>query len=89
LQKLPSNNSLTVELMNITDEGTDAQEDSEGDSEPDEPYKRTQTIDETIVYGEKTLEIKIKTEKPQEPTPEKPEEPKPEKKPCKFPFYCP
>jgi hypothetical protein len=89
LQKLPSNNSLTVELMNITDEGTDAQEDSEEDSEPDEPYKRTQTIDETIVYGEKTLEIKIKTEKPQEPTPEKPEEPKPEKKPCKFPFYCP
>jgi hypothetical protein len=85
LQKLPSNNSLTVELMNITDEGTDAQK----DSEPDEPYKDTQIIDETIVYGEKTLEINIKSEKPQEPTPEKPEEPKPEKKPCKFPFYCP
>ncbi|MCL6641902.1 MAG: hypothetical protein K6T71_01065 [Candidatus Bipolaricaulota bacterium] len=85
LQKLPSNNSLTVELLNITDEGSDAEE----DSEPAEPYKDTQIIDETIVYGEKTLEIKIKTEKPQEPTPEKPEEPKPEKKPCKFPFYCP
>jgi len=85
LQKLPSNNSLTVELLDITDESSDAPE----DSEPDAPYKRTQTLDETIVYGEKTLEIKIKTEKPQEPTPEKPEEPKPEKKPCKFPFYCP
>ncbi len=85
LQKLPSNNSLTVELLNITDEGSDAPE----DSEPAEPYKDTQIIDETIVYGEKTLEIKIKSEKPQEPTPEKPEEPKPEKKPCKFPFYCP
>jgi hypothetical protein len=47
------------------------------DSEPDEPYKDTQIIDETIVYGEKTLEINIKSEKPQEPTPEKPEEPKP------------
>jgi hypothetical protein len=85
LQELPSNNSLTVELLNVTDDGSDTPE----DSEPAAPYKRTQTIDETIVYGEKTLEIKIKTEKPQEPTPEKPEEPKPEKKPCKFPFYCP
>jgi hypothetical protein len=85
LQELPSNNSLTVELLNVTDDGSDTPE----DSEPAAPYKRTRTIDETIVYGEKTLEIKIKTEKPQEPTPEKPEEPKPEKKPCKFPFYCP
>ncbi len=84
LQEIPSNNSLTVELMNL-DESSDAQEDSESA----EPYKDTQIIDETIVYGEKTLEIKIKAEKPQEPTPEKPEEPKPEKKPCKFPFYCP
>ncbi len=84
LQEIPSNNSLTVELMNL-DESSDAQEDSESA----ESYKDTQIIDETIVYGEKTLEIKIKAEKPQEPTPEKPEEPKPEKKPCKFPFYCP
>jgi hypothetical protein len=84
LQELPSNNSLTVELLNVTDDGSAPE-----DSEPAAPYKRTRTIDETIVYGEKTLEIKIKTEKPQEPTPEKPEEPKPEKKPCKFPFYCP
>lgn len=87
LQEIPSNNSLTVELLNISDETSDAQE--QEDSEPEASYKRTQTINETIVYGEKTLEIKIKTEKPQEPAPEKPEEPKPEKKPCKFPFYCP
>ncbi len=85
LQKIPSNNSLTVELLNISDEGSDSQDDTESET----PYKSTQTFDETIVYGEKTLEIQIKTEKPQEPTPEKPEEPKPEKKPCKFPFYCP
>lgn len=87
LQKIPSNNSLTVEFLDISDEMPKYKEQEDG--EPENPYKYTQTLDETIVYGEKTLEIKIKTEKPQEPAPEKPEEPKPEKKPCKFPFYCP
>ncbi len=87
LQKIPSNNSLTVELLNIFD-GTPGSQDHE-DDKSENPYKRTQILNETIVYGEKRLEIKIKTEKPQAPTPEKPEEPKPEKKPCKFPFYCP
>ncbi len=80
LQKIPSNNSLTVKLLNLSEDTQD--------SEPDAKFKRTQTLDETIVYGEKALEIKIK-KKPEEPTPEKPEEPKPEKKPCKFLFYCP
>nr|BAL58453.1 hypothetical conserved protein [Candidatus Acetothermum autotrophicum] len=87
LQTVPSNNSLTVEFLNLPQD--DSEEESD-DKDTEAKFKRTQTLDETIVYGEKTLEIKIKgEEKPQEPTPEKPEEPKPEKKPCKFLFYCP
>ncbi len=88
LQNVTSNNSLTVEFLNLPRDDSEGGED-EG-AEPQEKFKHTQTLDETLVYGEKTVEIKIKgEEKPEEPTPEKPEEPKPEKKPCKFPFYCP
>lgn len=87
LQKTPSNNNLTVELLDISDKTSDSQK--QEDDKNKISYKNTQTIDETIVYGEKTLEIKIKTGKSQEPTPEEPKEPKQEKKPCKFPFYCP
>ncbi|MCS7198438.1 MAG: hypothetical protein NZ930_07170 [Candidatus Bipolaricaulota bacterium] len=85
LQKMPTNNSLIVELVNISNTSEDPPTSEDNESE----YRTIQTINETFVYGEKTLEIKIKTEKPQEPEPEKPEDPKPEKKPCKFPFYCP
>lgn len=85
LQSIAGNNSLTVEFLNLPQDDSESSENKDAGSE--RPFRRTQTLDETIVYGEKTLEIKIK--KPEEPTPEKPEEPKPEKKPCKFLFYCP
>ncbi len=91
LQSLPSNNSLTVEFLNLPTSEEESSEDSEdADTESQAKFKRTQALGEVLVYGEKTVEIKIKgEEKPEEPTPQKPEEPKPEKKPCKFPFYCP
>lgn len=85
LQSITGNNSLTVEFLNLPQDDSESSENKDAGSE--RPFRRTQTLDETIVYGEKTLEIKIK--KSEEPTPEKPEEPKPEKKPCKFLFYCP
>lgn len=87
LHNMTSNNSLTVEFLNLSE--SDAEEDNSEGSESESKFKRTQTLDEAIAYGEKTLEIKIKGEQAEEPTPEKPEEPKPEKKPCKFLFYCP
>lgn len=86
LQGMISNNSLTVEFLNLPSFEGESSESKDEDAR----FKRTQVLDEALVYGEKTVEIKIKgEEKPEEPTPEKPEEPKPEKKPCKFPFYCP
>jgi hypothetical protein len=87
LQSIAGNNSLTVEFLNLPQDNSESSENKDEDAGSERPFRRTQTLDETIVYGEKTLEIKIK--KPEEPTPEKPEEPKPEKKPCKFLFYCP
>lgn len=89
LKSMTGNDSLTVEFLNLSesDAEEEAPEDNNEDSESEPKFKHTQTFDETIVYGEKTLEIKIKSEKAEEPTP--PEEPKPEKKPCKFLFYCP
>jgi hypothetical protein len=87
LQSIAGNNSLTVEFLNLPQDDSESSENKDEDAGSERPFRRTQTLDETIVYGEKTLEIKIK--KPEEPTPEKPEEPKPEKKPCKFLFYCP
>jgi hypothetical protein len=92
LQNMTGNNSLTVEFLNLPQDNSEEEpsESEDKDTESKAKFKRTQTLDETLVYGEKTVEIKIKgEEKPGEPTPEKPEEPKPEKKPCKFPFYCP
>ncbi len=90
LQNVTSNNSLTVEFLNLPRDDSESSGGEDEGAEPQEKFKHTQTLDETLVYGEKTVEIKIKgEEKPEEPTPEKPEEPKPEKKPCKFPFYCP
>lgn len=87
LQNVTGNNSLTVEFLNLPRDDSEGESSESKDEDTEVKFKRTQTFDETIVYGEKTLEIKI--EKPEEPTPEKPEEPKPEKKPCKFLFYCP
>lgn len=90
LQSMASNNSLTVEFLNLPQDDSEEGSPESEDTEPETKFKRTQTLDEVLVYGEKTVEIKIKgAEKPEEPAPEKPEEPKPEKKPCKFPFYCP
>jgi hypothetical protein len=53
LQKLPSNNSLTVELMNITDEGTDAQEDSEGTLSRTSPTKTRKSLMKRSFTGRK------------------------------------
>lgn len=91
LKSMTGNDSLTVEFLNLSESDADeeAPENHSEDSESELKFKHTQKLDETIVYGEKTLEIKIESEKTEEPTPEKPEEPKPEKKPCKFLFYCP
>ena len=90
LQSMASNNSLTVEFLNLPQGDSEERSSESEDTEPETKFKRTQTLDEVFVYGEKTVEIKIKgEEKPEEPAPEKPEEPKPGKKPCKFPFYCP
>ena len=92
LQSMASNNSLTVEFLNLPQGDSEGESPESGDKDTDSQakFKRTQTFDETLVYGERTVEIKIKgEEKPEEPGPEKPEEPKPGKKPCKFPFYCP
>ncbi len=91
LKSMTGNDSLTVEFLNLSesDAEEEAPEDNNEDPESKPKFKQTQTLAETIVYGEKTLEIKIQSEQAEEPTPEKPEEPKPEKKPCKFLFYCP
>lgn len=90
LKNMTSNNSLTVEFANLSQSDSNEEAPESSYEEAKAKFKHTQTLDETIVYGEKSLEIKIKSEgKPEEPTPEKPEEPKPEKKPCKFLFYCP
>lgn len=87
LQNLTSNNSLTVEFTNLPQDDSEEEAPKSEDTGAETKFKRTQILDETLVYGEKTLEIKIKSE--EQPEPEKPKEPKPEKKPCKFLFYCP
>lgn len=92
LQKIPGNNELTVEFTNLP--ASSPEEESTGETLEEEPseFRKVERLGEAVVYGEKTREIKIELEKPQEPAPEEPKEPQPEpkkKKPCKYLFYCP
>ncbi len=83
LQNIPGNNELTVEFSNLV---ADDEEHSEDSEEQTKQFRKLEKLGEVVVYGEKTREIKIDLEKPEEP---KPEEPKPEPQPCKYLFYCP
>ncbi|MCS6903559.1 MAG: hypothetical protein NZO41_04715, partial [Candidatus Bipolaricaulota bacterium] len=85
LQNIPGNNELTVEVSGLADEETPEEHEDTG-----EALRKIESLGEVVVYGEKTREIKIDLEKPEEPKPEEPKpEPEPKKKPCKYLFYCP
>jgi hypothetical protein len=87
LQNIPGNNELTVEFSNLVAE---AEENSEDSAEKTRQFRRLEKLGEVVVYGEKTREIKIDLDKPEEPKTEEPEpKPEPKKKPCKYLFYCP
>lgn len=83
LQNIPGNNELTVEVSGLADE-----EALDDEDQSEKRLRKSESLGEVVVYGEKTREIKIDLGKPEEPKPEEPK-PEPKKKPCKYLFYCP